>query len=140
MSSGNLPSLLRSLRPYRTENEMLLRCASTLLISVLLLTFPVTDGLAQSFVITELMAANATGERDEDGEFSDWIEIYNPDAQGASLQGWYLTDSPQDRGQWQFPNLTVPGGGTVLVFASGKDRRDPAGNLHTNFKLDRSGE
>ncbi len=28
----------------------------------------------------------------------------------------------------------------LVVFASGKDRRDPAGELHTNFKLSGSGE
>jgi hypothetical protein len=110
------------------------------LVSALLLIVSVLDGFAQSFVITEFMAANASGERDEDGEFSDWIEIYNPDLQAASLLGWYLTGSTQNLGQWRFPDLTVPGGGYALVFASGKDRRDPTGNLHTNFKLDRSGE
>jgi hypothetical protein len=91
-------------------------------------------------VISEFMAANATGARDEDGEFSDWIEIYNQGALPASLLGWYLTDSPQDLTKWQFPAVTVPGSSAVLVFASGKDRRNTSGKLHTNFKLDPAGE
>ena len=36
--------------------------------------------------------------------------------------------------------MTIPGQGFVLVFASGKDRTDPQGELHTNFNLDRDGE
>ncbi len=95
---------------------------------------------AQTFVISEFMAANATGTRDEDGEFSDWIEIRHENALPASLQGWYLTDSRDDLTKWQFPNVTLPGGGAMIVFASGKDRRNPAGKLHSNFSLDRDGE
>ena len=31
-------------------------------------------------VITEFLAANSSGLADEDGDFSDWIEIHNPDS------------------------------------------------------------
>lgn len=85
------------------------------------------------------MAANATGLLDEDGEFSDWIEIYNPGREPVSLQGWKLTD---DEGQlkWSFPNVVLPRQTQLLVFASGKDRTNAAAELHTNFSLDRDGE
>ena len=86
------------------------------------------------------MAANNAGLRDADGEFSDWIEIYNPDRASASLAGWYLSDDPLDLTKWQFPDVSVPGQGFVIVFASGKNRKDPAGELHANFNLDRDGE
>jgi hypothetical protein len=36
--------------------------------------------------------------------------------------------------------MVLPGDAFIVVFASGKDRRDPAGELHTNFKLNASGE
>jgi len=39
----------------------------------------------QNLVITEFMAANATGLQDMDGEYSDWIEIYNPHNVSVSL-------------------------------------------------------
>src|SRR4051812_23643843 len=54
-------------------------------------------------VISEFMASNATTLADENGDFSDWIEIYNPDATPANLAGWYLTDDPKKKTQWQFP-------------------------------------
>ncbi|MCF7975121.1 MAG: CotH kinase family protein [Phycisphaerae bacterium] len=95
---------------------------------------------AQDFVITEFAAVNTSGLQDEDGDFSDWIEIYNADQAPASLLGWYLTNNFEDPSQWEFPDVIVPGQGFVVVFASGKDRQDPAASLHTNFKLNRDGE
>ncbi len=95
---------------------------------------------SQNLVISEFVAANNSGVRDVDGEFSDWIEIYNPERAPASLAGWHLSDNPLNVTKWQFPNVTIPGQGFVLVFASGKNRTDPQGELHTNFSLDRDGE
>lgn len=90
--------------------------------------------------INEFMAANDSGLKDEDGAFSDWIEIYNPDTNAVSLAGYYLTDSPQNLNKWKFPAVTLDPGAYLIVFASGKDRRDPAANLHTSFQLDAAGE
>lgn len=95
---------------------------------------------AQSLFITEFMAANASGERDEDGDFSDWIEVFNATPQAVSLKGWCLTDDSLSPGKWRFPDVTIPAQGYVVVYASGKSRVDPKKPLHTNFSLDRDGE
>lgn len=95
---------------------------------------------AQGPIITEFMAANSSGLHDEDGDGSDWIEIYNPDSESVSLDGWYLTDRADNLTQWPFPPVVVPERGYLVVFASEKDRRDPQATLHTNFKLNRDGE
>ena len=44
-------------------------------------------------LITEFMAANDSTLADEDGEFSDWIEIHNPDSTPISLAGYHLLPS-----------------------------------------------
>jgi len=44
-------------------------------------------------LITEFMAIHDAGLVDEDGEFSDWIEIHNPEAVPISLAGYSLTDN-----------------------------------------------
>jgi hypothetical protein len=111
-----------------------------LLVLMLLLSESETNLNAQNLIITEFMAANNLGQRDGDGDFSDWIEVYNPDRNLVSLASWFLSDDPQGLTKWQFPDVMIPGQGFVVVFASGKDRRDPTGKLHTNFKLDRNGE
>src|SRR5688500_19916664 len=49
--------------------------------------------LAGTPFISEFMASNSTGLRDQDNEASDWIEIQNPTAAPVNLDGYYLTDS-----------------------------------------------
>ena len=92
------------------------------------------------FLITEFMANNVEDIIDEDGNHEDWIEIYNSGLSAASLSGWYLTDSAGQLRKWAFPDKTLQPGQYLVVFASNKDRTNPAANLHTNFKLDAGGE
>ncbi len=96
--------------------------------------------LAADLVISEFMAVNDSTLANEAGEFVDWIEIHNATDQPASLNGWYLTDDADQLGRWQFPDVSIPADGYQVVWASGEDRSDPAGELHTNFKLSGSGE
>lgn len=84
------------------------------------------------------MASNETSLADEDGEFSDWIEILNPDDDELNLEGYFLTDEEDRLSKWTFPARVLAPGERVLVFASGKDR--DVGELHSNFRLSASGE
>ncbi len=95
--------------------------------------------MAQTLVISEFMASNQLGLKDEDGDHSDWIEIFNTGNQEASLLGWYLTDDASEPTQWQFPEVSVPSESAILVYASGKDRSVAGSELHTNFKLSKDG-
>jgi hypothetical protein len=96
--------------------------------------------LADTPLISEIMAANDTSLDDEDGDDSDWIEIYNPTPAPVDLGGWYLTDNPRDLDKWRFPPVTLAPNDFLVVFASDKDRTTAGSELHTNFKLDADGE
>lgn len=89
--------------------------------------------------ITEFLADNQGGLSDEDGDSSDWIELLNPNTFSLPLAGFFLTDDPADPTQWPFPAAVIPPGGRRIVFASGKNRRDPAAELHANFRLSSKG-
>jgi hypothetical protein len=91
-------------------------------------------------VITEFMASNASTLADEDGAFSDWIEIFNPTSTAISLDQWCLTDNAALPAKWRFPNVSLEPGGFLVVWASGKNRRTPGAPLHTNFSLAAGGE
>jgi hypothetical protein len=91
-------------------------------------------------VIHEFVASNLTGLKDATGQAEDWIELHNRGTIPARLLGWSLSDDARWPDQWILPDVTIPAGGYLVVFASGQDRRDPAGGLHTNFKMSRSGE
>src|SRR3954463_2735937 len=93
-----------------------------------------------SVVISEFMAANASGLVDEDGDFSDWIELYNFGSTSVNLAGWALSDDPVNPQNWIFPSVSIPSHGFLTVFASGKNRTNSVAKLHTNFSLDADGD
>ena len=97
---------------------------------------------AQAPALTEFLASNDSGLQDEDGDRPDWIELHNGAVVGAvDLGGWSLTDDPASLAKWSFqPGTILAAGAYQIIFASSKDRRDPTGTLHANFKLSRGGE
>lgn len=96
-----------------------------------------SQDLAQLHV-SEFMASNTSILMDEDGDYSDWIELYNPTSAAINLEGWYLTDNPDNLIKWILPQISIDAHGYLLLFCSGKDRR--SAELHTNFNLSSSGE
>ena len=76
---------------------------------------------------------------DEDGDYEDWIEIYNDGADIINLQGFSLTDNPNNPQKWIFPEVQLAPDSFLVIFASGKDRTTGA-VLHTNFKISIDGE
>ncbi len=105
----------------------------------LLVLFWPCFGKGQEVFINEFMAQNNSVIEDQDGEFSDWIEIFNGGLQSFSLHHWYLSDDANLPLKWQFPDVTLAPGGYLLIFASGKNHMD-AFEVHTNFKIGADGE
>ncbi len=95
---------------------------------------------AQHLVISEFMADDHTTLADEDGDHTGWIEIHNPTAMPVNLAGHFLTDDPGNPTKWSFPPTNLESDAYLVVFASGKDRTNVAALLHTNFRLNDSGE
>jgi len=91
---------------------------------VLLLFWCPLIGFTQGLVINEVMASNINTIVDEDGDFEDWIELYNAGDTAVNLEGWGLSDEPDHPFQWTFPPVTVQPGDYLLVWASGKDRNE----------------
>ena len=87
--------------------------------------------------INEFMADNDNIISDPQGDYDDWIEIYNPIDADIDLEGFFLTDDLADPEQWAFPDTFIEAGGFLLIWAD--DDSGDAG-LHTNFKLGASGE
>ncbi len=96
--------------------------------------------LSAAPLISEFMAVNDTSYQDEDGDFSDWIEIHNPGPAPVQLDGYHLTDNAANLTKWTFPAITLNADQYLVVFASNKDRVDPASQLHTSFRLSSGGE
>jgi len=90
--------------------------------------------------ISEFMAVNNTVLKDEDGAYSDWIELYNSGSNSVNLAGWYLSNQSTNLTQWRFPSTNLAAHGFLVVFASNKNRAVAGAPLHTSFKLSGSGE
>ncbi|HEX2748063.1 MAG TPA: chitobiase/beta-hexosaminidase C-terminal domain-containing protein, partial [Verrucomicrobiales bacterium] len=90
-------------------------------------------------VISEFQAENKDTIKDADGNNSDWLEIYNPDATAVDLAGMALTDDPLVPQKWVFPSISVASKASLLVWCTGKNLTNPAGPLHTNFSLAKEG-
>ncbi len=97
---------------------------------------------ANGLVLNELCASNRTTLQDEDGEFSDWIELYNGGTLPIKLSSYALSDDETEPIKWRFPqDAVIHPGEYYVVFASGKNRTGGDGKYpHTNFKLAAEGE
>jgi len=89
---------------------------------LLMLLFPVIL-CGQQIVINEVMSANTHTIADEDGDYPDWIELFNIGSVPVSLKGYFLTDDAGNMKKWAFPDVLLPPQNFLLLFASGKDRR-----------------
>jgi len=91
-------------------------------------------------VINEFMASNGGTLPDENGDYSDWIELYNPTDQTISLAGMGLSDDNSALPKWTFPNVRLEAGQFLIVFASGKGTTSSdAVYQHAAFKLSADG-
>ena len=90
---------------------------------------PVVGGL----VINEIMAGNVSAVADQNGEYDDWVELYNGNSFSLNLNGYYLSDNENDLTKWMFPIVTIPANEYLIVWC------DTAGGtqsgLHTTYRL-----
>jgi len=72
---------------------------------------------APSLYINEFLASNDSCCQDPQGDYDDWLEIYNAGEESVELGGMYLTDDLADPTQWQFPDTSIEACGFILVWA-----------------------
>ena len=89
----------------------------------------------KQLVINEFCASNSNVIADEDGEYDDWVELYNNGDTAINLLGYTLSDDVDELNKWSFPNLSIGAGEYLLVWADIDD-----GALHASFKLSSGGE
>ncbi len=88
-------------------------------------------------VINEFMADNDNVVPDPNGEYDDWIELYNNSNNTISLNGYFLSDESGDLSQWAFPDTSIGPNDYLIIWA---DDEEGQPGLHANFKLSASGE
>jgi hypothetical protein len=66
--------------------------------------------------------------------------LFNGARTSINVDGWFLTDSPDNLTKWRFPSTNIPPNGFLVVFASSKNRSVAGAPLHANFSLSADGE
>jgi len=98
----------------------------------------VFQGEEYPIFINEFLALNVSTLADPQGEFEDWVELYNPGTEAVNLTGYHLSDDPNTPARWTFPAGTIIPANDFLLVWCDSDPHDAG--LHTNFKLSASGE
>lgn len=89
--------------------------------------------------ISEIMAKNTYTLKDNNGEYSDYIELYNGHNNSINLEGYHLSDSEFETSKWTFPSIEIKPHEYLIIYASGKDKCNQDA-CHANFKLSSKGE
>lgn len=105
----------------------------------IVLGMAVLSGLNAQIVINEVCVDNEAVLADFEGDFPDWIELYNPVDSAIELHTYYLSDKSNDLFKWNLPSVTIPPNGFLIVFASGKNTTHD-GEIHASFKLEEGTE
>ncbi|MEM7233837.1 MAG: chitobiase/beta-hexosaminidase C-terminal domain-containing protein, partial [Planctomycetota bacterium] len=93
--------------------------ALAILASVQLLVVSTADA---QIVINEVLASNRLTNTDEDGDSSDWVELYNSSDTPVQLAGFRLSEDAVGDNGWVFPDVVMAPDSYLLVWCSGKDR------------------
>ncbi len=115
----------------------------TAIASFMFLFWGMQQTVRAQLYINEFMASNDTALPGPQGDYPDWIEIYNAGDEDVMLGGYYMADDLADTGaMYRIPStypdsVTVPAHG-FLVFYANKDEELSVLNL--DFKLSGSGE
>ena len=94
-------------------------------IPIFLISLTLSQASEPKLVINEFAAINDSGIQDEDGDFSDWIELHNFGTNSINLKNLSLTDNRKKLTKWKFPSIEIKGGEFLVIFMSGKNRFIP---------------
>lgn len=115
-------------------------CFLRVVSAALFVLFASTSTSFAQVVINEVMSSNTTLMADADGDFSDWIELYNKGDESINLEGYFLSDKESNPYMWALPAVEIPAHSFLFIWASGKEDVDSSEELHANFKISASGE
>lgn len=81
-----------------------------------LFTFAARDNAEQGLVINEVCSKNDSVVFDESGNYSDYVEIYNPSGWNVSLTGFQLSEQRDLKKGLQLGNIVIPAKGYSVVW------------------------
>ena len=115
-----------------------------LIITALIIVIPNTSNdyiKKGKLYITSILTKNDSLKTDNNGEYSDYIELYNGYHYQINLKNYHLSDNEYDTNKWKFPDIVINPKEHLIIYATGNDTCDIESRVcHTNFKLNSTGE
>lgn len=110
------------------------------------LAFCLNSGFSQvtlptGIYINELMASNSSTIQDPEGNYSDWVEIFNNTNASINLNNYYISDDAANLTKFQLQtsgsDLIIGAGAYLVLWATGSPE---LGAKHLGFSFSASGE
>ena len=89
-----------------------------------------------TLVFNEVMSNNQYFFKNEEGDYSDWIEIHNKSDTIKDLSGYYMSDNKNELYKWSIPIGVKINPHEYMIFWADKNE----GDLHADFYLSKEGE
>ncbi len=124
------------------KREILYLIIFFIIVSIIAILMPSKDYIMTGHLyISEILAKNTYSYKAEDGNYYDYIELYNGYDYDINLHGYHLSDNEFNVKKWTFPDITIKAKDYLIIYASGNDTCDYEKRIcHTNFKLSSDGE
>ncbi len=112
-----------------------------LAIGIIILPFPffllLSSPPAGQIMINEVCSNNFSLAPNETGEYTDYIELYNPGTEELSLEGYYLSDREAHLQKYSLSHIILPPEGYYVVWLDGLSG---TARGQEGFRLSRQGE
>ncbi len=85
--------------------------------------------------ISEVLTENMSSLPDEQGRYSDAVELHNSGDTPIFLGGYCLSDSLENRFRYRLPAITLQAGDYAVIYCDGENYIGENGEIHGNFGL-----
>ena len=100
----------------------------------LLISLFSVSGFFSQLKINEYSCSNVSTYADANGNYEDWVEIYNSGSTSVDLTGYYFSNRSTNLQKWKIPTSSIPANGFTVIFCSKLDGFIN-GQLHASFTL-----
>ncbi|MCX6274785.1 MAG: CotH kinase family protein [Bacteroidetes bacterium] len=75
-------------------------------------------------LLNEICSSNSTVIANDNGDYDDWIEIYNAGSSAVNLNGYGLSDDTANLRKFIFPDYSLGANSRIIVFCSDKNQTE----------------
>ncbi len=114
-------SIEKALKTIRLRQGRIIKGTLIASFAVFLIAFCVKDYAEQQLLINEVCSKNNGVLADENWNYGDYVELYNPSGMNLRLEGFFISDDEDRLDKKELGDLLVPAGGYCVVQLQSED-------------------